>query len=286
MIAVGGETRVAGVVGAPVSHSLSPVIHNAWIAAAGLDAVYVPFPVAPGRLAAFVEGLRGGTVLGVNVTAPFKGDALALADQASPAARRAGSANLLCFDTAGAVVADSTDGEGLTAALRSVAPVEIAAGGVVAILGAGGAARAAAAWAVDRGAQEARILARSPEKAHVAAAELGRRASPGNLDDAEAFLGDAALLINATPPGAVDEILAGRVASCLPRSAAVVDMVYRPLTTSLLAAAAARGLVVVDGLTMLVGQARPSFVRLFGAPPPTIDVRGAALAAMARPGRG
>src|ERR1700738_43207 len=108
-----GAATVAGVVGAPVAHSLSPVIQGAWIAAAGLDAAYVPFTATPAGFGAFIEGLRGGVIRGLNVTVPFKEQALELATRASDRARRAGAANLLVFEPAGGIVADNTDGEGM-----------------------------------------------------------------------------------------------------------------------------------------------------------------------------
>ncbi|MDQ2860577.1 MAG: shikimate dehydrogenase, partial [Pseudomonadota bacterium] len=120
--AISGKTLVAGVAGAPVSLSLSPTIHNAWIAAAGIDAVYVAFAPPVDGFARFTEGLRGGAVRGLNVTAPFKQDALGLADRASDRARRAGAANLLIFEREGTTWADNTDGEGLLAALVEQAP--------------------------------------------------------------------------------------------------------------------------------------------------------------------
>src|SRR5471030_3227003 len=109
---VSGATLVAGVTGSPVSHSLSPLIHNAWLAAAGIDAVYVAFAPPIDGFARFAQGLRGGAVRGLNVTAPFKPEALALADRTSERARRAGEANLLIFELDGTIGADNTDGEG------------------------------------------------------------------------------------------------------------------------------------------------------------------------------
>ena len=137
-----GAAVVAGVCGAPIKHSMSPLIHNAWIRAAGLDAVYVPFAPDEDRFEAFVDGLRGGVIRGLNVTIPFKERALALADTASELARMAGAANLLIFEADGTIRADNTDGPGLLGAIAAQAPgFEVSAAPVV-ILGAGGAARA------------------------------------------------------------------------------------------------------------------------------------------------
>jgi shikimate dehydrogenase len=119
---ISGKTRVAGVVGHPVSHTLSPSLHNAWIAAAGLDAVYVPLRVFPEAFPAFINGLRGGSIAGLNVTVPFKTVALTLADEVTPRARLAQAANVLVFGPEGTVFADNTDGLGLLAAFAVQAP--------------------------------------------------------------------------------------------------------------------------------------------------------------------
>ena len=148
--AVSGETIVAGVAGQPVRHSLSPLIHNAWLVAAGLVGVLVAFAPALDRFTAFADGLRGGLIRGLNVTAPFKEAALALADEVSPIGRAAGSANLLVFEADGAIHADNTDGQGLLDAFAAQAPGFDPAAGPVTILGAGGAARAVAAAFLGR----------------------------------------------------------------------------------------------------------------------------------------
>ena len=168
-----GATWVAGVAGAPVAHSLSPLIHNAWIAAAGLDAVYVPFAPPAEGFEAFARGLRGGAVRGLNVTVPFKETALDLADSASDRARAAGAANLLTFSPRGEIVADNTDGAGLLAALSEQAPGFDVSAGPVAILGAGGAARGAAAALAMAGAPEIRIVNRTRQRAEALAIAVG-----------------------------------------------------------------------------------------------------------------
>jgi shikimate dehydrogenase len=270
---VTAEAIVAGVVGAPVRHSLSPLIHNAWIAAAGLDAAYVAFAVADGRFEAFCDGLRGGALRGVNVTAPFKEAALALADDVSARALAAGSANLLTFELDGRIFADSTDGEGLLRGLADQAVGFAPDAGPAVILGAGGAARAAAAALLQAGCPQVVLANRSPARAAQVAAFLGAGAHAVDEALTGVDLGRAALIVNATPvglgggPGPVLDL--GRLGA----RTVVMDMIYRPLRTSLLEAAAARGLRTVDGLAMLIGQAVPSFTRLFGREPPAIDVR-------------
>ncbi|MHB8530577.1 MAG: shikimate dehydrogenase family protein [Caulobacteraceae bacterium] len=274
-----GRTALAGVVGWPVDQSLSPVIFNAWIEAAGIDAIYLALPAGKDRLAALVSGLRGGVVRGLNVTAPFKEEALALADRARPAARRAGAANLLLFGTDCVIEADNTDGEGLIAALAEQARGFDPSAAPVVVLGAGGAARGAAAALLASGTPEVRFVNRTAARAQGLAERIGSRARWFRQDSIEEALRGAGALINATPQGAA---AIGSFLEALPSTAVVMDMVYRPLTTPLLSAARDRGLAVVDGLAMLIAQARPSFAAMFGVPPPHADVRALAAAVLGK----
>lgn len=167
-----GAALVAGIAGNPVAHSLSPVIHNAWLAAGDIDGVYAPFaPADAAGFEALVAAGRAGLILGLNVTAPFKEQAFALADQATPAARLTASANILTFD-AGRVSADSSDGIGLMLGLKEQAPDLTLAGRPVVMLGAGGAARAGSGALIEAGA-EVRIVNRSRDRAEALAADLG-----------------------------------------------------------------------------------------------------------------
>ncbi|WP_428153370.1 shikimate dehydrogenase family protein [Brevundimonas sp.] len=258
-----GAAMVAGIAGNPVAHSLSPVIHNAWLAAGDIDGAYVPFaPTDAAGFEALVAAGRAGLIMGLNVTAPFKEQAFALADTATPAARLTSSANILTFDD-GRVSADSSDGIGLMRGLREQAPDLDVAGRPVVMLGAGGAARAGSGALVEAGA-EVRIVNRSPERAQALAADLGP--SVRVMAASDAFDG-AALIINAlsvSPQIDFDWIAPGTV---------VMDMTYKPLATPFLTAARARGLPTVDGLAMLIGQATPSFEALFRRPPPPLDLR-------------
>jgi shikimate dehydrogenase len=265
-------TRTAGVAGQPIAHSLSPLIHNAWIAAAGLDAVYRAHgPADAGEFEALVARGRTGHLRGLNVTAPFKEQALALADVVSPAALACGSANLLLFDPGG-VSADSTDGIGLMAALAEQAPALEVNGRPVVVLGAGGAARAAVAALIVAGADVA-VLNRTRARAEALAADLGARVAGPAVPET------AVLVVNALSVSPEIDL------SGLPDDAVIMDMTYRPLITPLLAAARARGLTTVDGLAMLIGQARPSFSALFGVDAPDTDVRRLALTALGESGQ-
>jgi shikimate dehydrogenase len=275
---VTGAAVVAGVVGSPVTHSLSPLIQGAWIEAAGLDAAYVPFAAKAEAFGLFVKSLRGGVIRGLNVTVPFQERALALATRASERATRAGAANLLIFEPAGAVVADNTDGAGMLAALAERAPGFRVSSGPAVILGAGGAAGGAAAALIEAGAPEVRIVNRTHERAEALARALGPVAKAMSLD-AAAF--DAAMLvINATTLGLGGGAGPAAAFSAAAPGAVALDMVYRPLRTEFLGRAARSGLTTVDGLAMLIGQAAPSFEAFFGAPPPDVDVRALCLAAL------
>ena len=276
--AITGATLVAGVAGAPVEHSLSPLIHNAWLAAAGIDGVYVAFRPPADAFAAFARGLAGGAVRGLNVTVPFKETALELATDASDRALGAGAANLLVFEPDGGVRADNTDGEGLIAALAAQAPAWRPGAGPVVILGAGGAARGAAAALIAAGADEIRLVNRSRGRAGSLAAALGPAARAVE-SGVQAFDG-AALVINATTLGLGGGAGPDAAFEAMRPDAVALDMVYRPLRTEFLARAKQAGLRTVDGLAMLIGQAAPSFETLFGAPPPAIDVRGLCLKAL------
>ena len=274
-----GAVKVGAIVGRPVAHSLSPVIHNAWIEAAGMDAAYVAF--APADEAAFetlVAGGRAGFVRGLNVTAPFKEQAFALADTTSETARISSSSNLLTFRD-GQVHADSTDGLGLLGAIAEQAPALSLDGAVVALLGAGGAARAAAAALVGAGAT-VRVVNRTVERAEALADDLGK----SGLGGVEAWpVGDdalegAALIVNAL--SVQPEIDLGR----LDPATVAMDMTYRPLATPFLRSVRARGLTTVDGLAMLIGQAGPSFEAIFDRPPPDFDVRPVCLKVLGEAG--
>ncbi len=281
-MSITGRAVVAGVVGWPVAQSLSPVLHNAWIAALGLDAAYVPFAVRPDGFDRWLDGLREGGVRGLNVTMPFKAQALAAADRASPSARRAGGANTLVFEAEDALSADSTDGRGVLAAFAEQAPAWRASAGPVAVYGAGGAAGAAAEALLDAGAPQVRVIARDVQKARAMTEGLGPAAHVFAWSEAPAALADVSAVINATSLGFQGRDPLAVPWEAAPPDAVVMDVVMSPLETPLLREARDRGHATVDGLAMLIGQARPSFEAFFGiAPSADVDVRALALAAIA-----
>jgi len=278
---ISGKTVVAGVVGRPVAHSLSPILHNAWLKAAGIDGVYVAFaPDAHGfeRLAA---GFRGGAIRGLNVTLPFKEAALRVADQVSEAAERAAAANVLLFEPDGRILADNTDGLGLLRAFAVQAPRWDAGAGPVTVLGGGGAARGAAAALVMAGAPKVFVVNRTLEKAEAIARALGPRVSPLPLAHAAGALREATAVINATSAGLSDDGMLDVPLETTRETTVVMDMVYKPLETPFLARARELGRPTVDGLEMLIRQAEPSFDAFFGEyPPAEVDVRALALEAL------
>jgi shikimate dehydrogenase len=218
---------------------------------------------------------------GFNVTVPFKEQVLSLADDISARAGAAGAANLLVFAEDGRILADNTDGVGLLAAFALQAPAFQLSASPTVILGAGGAARGAAAAFIAAGAPEIRMINRSVERIQGIADILGERIQPFSWGNADAALDGAGALINATTLGLEGGQPLQLDLSILPRTAVVMDMVYRPLHTPLLVRARADGHPIVDGLEMLIGQARPSFEAFFGRlPPRAVDVRALVLSAL------
>jgi shikimate dehydrogenase len=257
-----GKARLAGVIGWPVGHSRSPRLHGFWIERHQLDAAYVPLAVHPADLRVALSGLRAAGFAGANVTIPHKEAAIEICDRVEPFARKAGAVNTIVFES-DRIVGRNTDGFGFLANLRSHR-VDPAAGKAL-ILGAGGGSRAIAAALQEAGASVL-IANRTRARAEALADELGDITVVA-WDDVAAALADVALLVNATSLGMTGQapldIDLGRAAPGL----AVADIVYAPLETKLLAAARAAGLRAVEGLGMLLHQARPGFAAWFGVEP-------------------
>lgn len=253
-----GKARLAGVAGWPVSHSRSPLLHGTWIARHRLDAAYVPLPIAPENFALAVRGLAAAGFRGMNVTIPHKEAAFAVCDEVLPRAHRAGAVNTLVFRD-GRIIGDCTDGFGFLASLPDYDPRR----GPAVLLGAGGAARAIAAALLDAGCPRLTLVNRTPERAEALARALGGPIHVSTTPPLE----DAALLVNTTSLGMAGQPPLVLDLTPLPAHAVVADIVYVPLETPLLAAARARGLTGVDGLGMLLHQARPGFEAWFGVAP-------------------
>ncbi|MCC0805544.1 shikimate dehydrogenase [Methylobacterium sp. W2] len=259
----------AFVVGHPIAHSRSPMIHGHWLATLGLDGSYERIDVAPEDFGAFLRNLKTSEFAGGNVTLPHKEAAFAGTEVLTEAARRIGAVNTLSFDGQGRLVGDNTDAVGFTAHLdETLGPDWLGADtGDVVILGAGGAARAVVAGLLDGPATRILVANRTRSRAEAIAELDPARVEAIAWDGLDAALGRARLLINTTSLGMTGKPPLDITLDRLRAECAVADIVYSPLETPLLAAAAVRGHRVVDGLGMLLHQAVPGFERWFGTRP-------------------
>jgi shikimate dehydrogenase len=258
---------LAGVVGWPVAHSKSPLIFAHWFAETGIAGAYVRLAVRPEDFGQVLRALPKAGFRGVNVTIPHKLAALELADEASAAARTIGAANTIGFDADGRIFADNTDGYGFTENLREGAPAWNPAAGPALVLGAGGAARAVIHALLEVGAPAIRLANRTRDKAEAVAAHFGPRVEPVDWAARGGATSGAATIVNTTSLGMTANPPLELPLDDAPATALVTDTVYAPLETPLLAAARARGLATVDGLGMLLHQARPGFRAWFGVDP-------------------
>lgn len=265
-----GSTHLAGVIGWPVGHSRSPAIHNAAYRALGLDWVYVALPVPPGEVPAALAGVRSLGIQGLSVTMPHKAAVAAEVDVLTADAAALGAVNSVRRD-GDRLVGDNTDGGGFVDSLldAGVDP----AGRRCVVLGAGGAARAVIRALAVAGAAQVTVVNRDPARARTAAQLAGERGATGTTDD----LAGADLLVQATPVGMGGDATLAADPEVLPDGAVVADLVYHPLVTPLLAAAAGRGLRTVDGLGMLVHQAARQLEAWTGLDAPVEVMREAAL---------
>jgi shikimate dehydrogenase len=278
---ISGKAKLAGVMGWPVAHSLSPRLHGYWLERLGVDGAYVPLAVRPEDFAAALRALPKLGFAGANVTVPHKEAARALVDALDGAARRIGAVNTIVVGVDGRLEGRNTDGFGFMENLRRGAPSWRAQAAPAVVLGAGGSARAVCAALLDAGVRELRLVNRTPERARALAKDIGGPIAVSPWNERDRALVGAGLLVNTTTLGmkGADPLeidLAG-----LPPAAIVADVVYVPLATPLLKAAQARGLATVDGLGMLLHQARPGFAAWFGPMPEvTEDLRAFVLAGL------
>ena len=270
-----GRARVAGVVGWPVGHSLSPLLHGYWLERYGIDGAYVPLPVRPDDLPLAFDSLPKLGFLGWNVTLPHKEAAFRLVDERDVATERMGAVNTVFVLPDGRTLGLNTDGYGFLANLRERAPGWRPGDGPCALLGAGGAARAVAVALLEAGLPELRVVNRTRDRAEALALELQRLfAKPIRAlgwQEHQRFLEGAALCVNATSLGMTGQPALDLDLAVLPETALVIDLVYVPLETMLLRRARERGHCVVDGLGMLLHQAVPGFAHWGGARPEVDD---------------
>lgn len=290
-------TRVAGVIGDPVRHSLSPVLHNAAFAELGIDWVYLAFAVAPGQGAAAVEAVRTLDLAGLSVTMPHKSDAAAAVDRLGPVASRLGVINTVSWSRTtedSLLVGESTDGDGFLDSLAGDEGFD-PSGHHCTVLGTGGAARAvslalggagaATVSVVGRRAQaadECAALAGPAGRSLVADGSAGSGPSGAGHDAVRSTLAESDLVVNATPlgmrPG--DPVPFGVDVRWLKRGVFVADLIYAPATTPLLSAARAKGATVCNGLGMLIHQAGRQVELWTGRPAPLEVMSAAAVGAL------
>ena len=274
-MSIGAKTQLAGVFGWPISHSRSPLMHNYWLDEYGIDGAYLPLAVAPNNFAEAFRCLPKLGFAGANVTVPHKEAALACVDLADDNARRIGAVNTVRVGGNGELIGSNTDGYGFLANLADAAPGWGAGRGSATVLGAGGAARAVVVALLDAGVSELRIVNRSSERAQILARDIGdTRMRVIAWNDRTDALYETALLVNTTVAGLEGHESLALDLKTLPTTAVVMDLVYQPLITPLLKSARDRGNPIVDGLGMLIHQARPGFLAWFGVEPaPTTALR-------------
>ncbi len=258
---------LAGVMGWPIMHSRSPRLHNYWFSHYGLTGAYLPLAIQAQGLEAALRALPALGFSGCNLTIPHKEAALRIVDEASPLARRIGAVNCVVVRPDGSLEGRNYDAFGFTASLRERAPDLRFSAGPAVVIGAGGASRAILAGLLDEGAPEITLINRSQGRAEALAAEFGGPIRVVPWEGRAQALEGAAILVNTTSQGMVGEAPLDLPLDALPMRALVMDIVYAPLETPLLAGARARGNRAVDGLGMLLHQARPAFEAWFGIDP-------------------
>ena len=258
---------IAGLLGWPVAHSRSPVIHNHWLTRYGIPGRYTLFPVPPERLADALRGLGALRMRGCNVTTPHKQAVMPLIDDVDPLAAKIGAVNTIVVQDDGSLRGFNNDGNGFVQSIRDARPGWRPESGPITVVGAGGAARAVIASLAAQGAREIRVVNRTFERAKALQESFGPPLVAVRWSDREAALGDVALLVNATNQGMVGQPPLDIDLAPLARAAIVADLIYVPPETPLLHAARVRGNATVNGLGMLLNQARPAFHAWFGVMP-------------------
>jgi shikimate dehydrogenase len=278
-----GAYRLAAVMGWPVAHSRSPLIHRYWLERYGIAGDYVKLPVPSKKLAAALRALPALGVAGCNLTLPHKEQALTLVDEVEADARAIGAVNTVTVRPDGTLLGANSDKFGFIANLKEGAPDWRAAAGPAVVLGAGGASRAVLAALIAAGVPEIRLVNRDQERAAALAQQLRGPIEVLPWERRSQALAGAALLVNATSLGMTGAPALDVSLDALPQDAMVNDIVYTPLETPLLAAARRRGNTAVDGLGMLLHQARPGFAAWFGVEPEVTPALRARVAATLTP---
>jgi len=279
-----GRFLLAGVMGWPVMHSRSPALHNYWFAHHGLAGTYVPLAIEPDDLAPALRALAPLGFAGCNLTIPHKERALAIVDTIDPVARRIGAISCVVVQPDGSLAGTNNDGYGFVHNILQQEPQWRADAGPVAVIGAGGGARAVVYSLAERGAREIRVINRTLARGQALAREFGPPVTPIAWEERHRALDGAAMLVNTTSQGMVGQPPLDLALDALPTSALVCDIVYVPLETPLLSAARRRGNRAIDGLGMLLHQARPAWQAWFGVEPDVTPGLRALIEATLSPG--
>jgi shikimate dehydrogenase len=266
-VAEPNQFGIAGLVGWPVAHSRSPTIHNYWLDQYEIPGRYVLLPVPPEKLAIALPGLAALGFRGCNVTTPHKQAVMPLIDRVDELARRIGAVNTVVVEKDGTLTGFNNDGNGFVQSLRDAKADWRPDAGPIVVLGAGGAARAVVASLAAQGAREIRLVNRTFERAQGIAKEYGPPVTAFPWEKRNEALADVALLANATNQGMAGKPALDISLDRLPPHALVGDLIYTPRETPLLAAARARGNMTVNGLGLLLNQARPAFQAWYGVMP-------------------
>lgn len=269
-MSITGKTKLAGVMGWPISHSLSPTLHNFWFKQYDIDAAYLPLAVDPNSFEQAFRALPKLGFKGVNVTIPHKERAFELVDERDDVAQRMGAVNTVFIDGDGRMRGSNTDGFGFNANLHDQAPSWHPSGSTAVLVGTGGATRAIAVALANAGVSELILTNRTRSRAEDLAGELEVLTQIVDWRDRSDALVNASLLVNCTSLGMVGQMPLELDIGKLPIGATVVDIVYRPVLTPLLARARERGHAIVDGLGMLIHQATPGFEH-WGGVSPVVD---------------
>jgi len=255
---------LAGVMGWPVMHSRSPMLHNYWFQRYGVAGTYVPLAIKPEGLPAALRALSPLGFAGTNLTIPHKEHALKIVDDVDATAKRMGAISCVVVRPDASLAGTNNDGYGFIHSILQQAPDWRADAGPIVVIGAGGGARAVVYSLAERGAREIRLLNRTLARAQALQNEFGGPIKALPWEERHAALADAAMLVNTTSQGMVGNPPLELSLDRLPTSALVTDIVYIPLETPLLAEARKRGNRTVDGLGMLLHQARPAWKAWFG----------------------
>ena len=273
------QFKLAGVMGMPVFQSRSPILHNYWIKKYNLKGAYGHFPVQIENVEAAVRGLSALGIAGCNITQPHKLMAMKLMDKLSPMAERIGAINCIVVQPDGSLHGFNNDGFGYIQSLKDAKPTWRADEGPVVVLGSGGAARAVVISLLDEGAKEIRLVNRTKAKAEELRVGVESVVKVFDWSERNEAMRGAAMLINTTNQGMYGQPALDVSLEALPTSSLVSDAIYIPLATPLLETARLRGNPTVNGLGMLLNQARPAFKAWFGVLPEiTEDLRKAVLA--------